>query len=79
MGEQIGKGRKLDDILGEMQSVAEGVPTTQAVMELARRYQVDMPITSAVHSVLFENKEVLTALSELMTREPKPERTGHPG
>src|SRR5687768_1166405 len=44
VGEQIGKGRKLDDILGHMDSVAEGVPTTGAVRELARRFDVDMPI-----------------------------------
>src|SRR5205823_14299931 len=49
VGEQIGKGRKLDDTLGHMDSVAEGVPTTKAVRELARRYDVDMPITEAVH------------------------------
>ena len=74
VGEQIGKGRKLDDILGAMQSVAEGVPTTRAVRELARRYNVEMPITDAVHSVLFEGKDVLHAVTELMTRDPKPER-----
>ena len=76
VGEQIGKGRKLDEILASMDSVAEGVPTTQAVHELARRYQVDMPITAAVHEVLFEGKDVFQALTELMTRDPKPERRG---
>ncbi len=73
VGEQIGKGRKLADILANMDSVAEGVPTTKAVRELARRYKVDMPITDAVYSVLFENKDVLHALTDLMTRDPKPE------
>jgi glycerol-3-phosphate dehydrogenase (NAD(P)+) len=75
VGEQIGKGRKLDDVLGKMDSVAEGVPTTKAVMELARRYNVEMPITEAVHAVLFEGKDVIHALTDLMTREPKPERS----
>jgi glycerol-3-phosphate dehydrogenase (NAD(P)+) len=74
VGEQIGKGRKLPDILNEMNSVAEGVSTTQSVRELGRRYRVEMPITEAVHSVLFEGKDVLKALSELMSREPKKER-----
>ncbi len=74
VGEQIGKGRKLDDILSEMSSVAEGVPTTQAVMELSRRHRVEMPITEAVHAVLFEGKDVIAALTELMSRNPKPER-----
>jgi glycerol-3-phosphate dehydrogenase (NAD(P)+) len=74
VGEQIGKGKKLQDILDKMDSVAEGVPTTKAVRELARRFDVDMPITEAVHAVLFENKDVLHALTDLMTRDPKPER-----
>jgi glycerol-3-phosphate dehydrogenase (NAD(P)+) len=73
VGEQIGKGRKLDEVLGAMQSVAEGVPTTQSVRELARRMAVEMPITDAVHEILFQNKDVLDALSELMSRQPKPE------
>jgi glycerol-3-phosphate dehydrogenase (NAD(P)+) len=75
VGEQIGKGRKLDDILSKMDSVAEGVTTTMAVRELSRRYRVDMPITDAVFAILFEGKDVFQALTELMTREPKPERT----
>lgn len=74
VGERIGKGQKLQDILETMDSVAEGVPTTRSVRELASRYDVEMPITEAVHAVLFEQKDVLHALSELMTREPKPER-----
>jgi glycerol-3-phosphate dehydrogenase (NAD(P)+) len=74
VGEQIGKGRKLQDILGDMASIAEGVPTTRSVYELARFYKVEMPITQAVYSVLFEDKDVLAALSELMSRLPKPER-----
>ncbi len=79
VGEQIGKGRKLDDILGKMDSVAEGVPTTRAVMELARRYDVEMPITEAVHAVLFEGKDAIHALTDLMTRDPKPERADASG
>jgi len=74
VGEQIGKGRKLAEVLAHMDSVAEGVPTTRSVMQLARRHQVEMPITEAVHAVLFEGKDVISALTDLMTREPKPER-----
>src|SRR5205085_1695628 len=76
VGEQIGKGRKLADILAKMDSVAEGVPTTKAVVQLARRHQVEMPITQAVHEVLFDGKDVIRALTDLMTRDPKPERSG---
>ena len=73
VGERIGKGKTLDDVLGAMDSVAEGVPTTRSVRELAVRYKVEMPITEAVYAVLFENKDVLQALTELMTRDPKAE------
>ncbi|CAA9385564.1 MAG: Glycerol-3-phosphate dehydrogenase [NAD(P)+] [uncultured Phycisphaerae bacterium] len=73
VGERIGKGQKLDDILGGMDSVAEGVPTTRAVRQLAVRYGVEMPITEAVHSVLFDGKDAIAALTDLMSRDPKPE------
>jgi glycerol-3-phosphate dehydrogenase (NAD(P)+) len=73
VGEQIGKGRKLNDILSEMNSVAEGVTTTQSVRELGRRFGVEMPITESVYEILFANKDVLEALSELMSRGPKSE------
>jgi glycerol-3-phosphate dehydrogenase (NAD(P)+) len=73
VGQEIGQGRKLADILGGMNSVAEGVATTQSLHQLARRFRVEMPITDAVHAVLFEDKDVLHALSDLMSRERKPE------
>jgi glycerol-3-phosphate dehydrogenase (NAD(P)+) len=73
VGERVGKGQPIEKVLASMDSVAEGVPTTQSVRELAKRYQVEMPITEAVYSVLFENKDVLHAISDLMTRDPKPE------
>ena len=77
VGEQIGKGRKLADVLAKMDSVAEGVPTTKSVRMLAQRYKVEMPITETLYSVLFENKDVIAALTELMTRDPKAERGVH--
>ncbi|HSI36271.1 MAG: NAD(P)H-dependent glycerol-3-phosphate dehydrogenase [Phycisphaerae bacterium] len=73
VGEQLGKGRKLDEILATMPSVAEGVPTTKAVMRLAERHKVEMPITQAVHAVLFEGRDAIKALTDLMTRDPKAE------
>ena len=73
VGEQLGKGRKLAEILEKMPSVAEGVPTTRAVLELAQRHRVEMPITQAVHAVLFEGRDVIAALSDLMSRDPKAE------
>lgn len=76
VGEQIGKGKKLDEVLSGMNSVAEGVPTTRSVMQLARRWDVEMPITEAVHSVLFDAKDPIDALTELMNRDPKAEWMG---
>ena len=74
VGEEIGRGRKLDDVLAGMASVAEGVPTTRALRVLARRHDVEMPIMESVHAILFDGKPVPAALHDLMTREPKAER-----
>jgi glycerol-3-phosphate dehydrogenase (NAD(P)+) len=74
-GEQLGKGRKLEDVLAGMTGVVEGVPTTKAVVLLAEKYRVEMPITQAVHAVLFEGLDPIEGISRLMTREPKAERT----
>ena len=76
VGEQIGKGRKLSEILESMESVAEGVPTTRGVAALAKRHRVAMPITEEVQAILFENKDAISALTDLMTREIKAE-TAH--
>jgi glycerol-3-phosphate dehydrogenase (NAD(P)+) len=73
VGEQIGKGRKLEQILDKMLMVAEGVNTTQCARELAARHSVEMPITEQVYQVLFESKSPLDAIDDLMGREPKPE------
>lgn len=74
VGEQIGKGQKLTDILASMSAVAEGVATTKSLFAMARSCGVDMPITARVHSVLFENQSPRLAISQLMTRAPKSER-----
>ena len=74
-GEQLGKGRTLQDILAGIASVVEGVPTTKAVRDLARRYNIEMPITEAVHAILFENVRPADALTQLMTRQSRAERT----
>jgi glycerol-3-phosphate dehydrogenase (NAD(P)+) len=52
VGEQLGMGRKLDDILSEMTMVAEGVRTAASAVELADRYSLDLPISRAVHQVV---------------------------
>ncbi|HWP81760.1 MAG TPA: NAD(P)H-dependent glycerol-3-phosphate dehydrogenase [Bacteroidota bacterium] len=73
VGEQIGKGRKLEDVLKEMVMVAEGVATTRSVYDLARKHHVDMPIVTAVYEMLFEGKDPYKATQELMTRDAKGE------
>lgn len=73
VGEQIGKGRKLEDVLKEMVMVAEGVATTRSVHSLARKHSVDMPICNEVYQILFEAKDPIRATYDLMTRDPKRE------
>lgn len=73
LGEQIGRGKTLDDVLGEMDMVAEGVRTTQSIHDLAQRHEVEMPITEAVYSILFENRRPREMVEELMTRSAKRE------
>lgn len=73
VGVELGKGRKLDEIVGEMREVAEGVKTTRAIYELGRRLNIDMPITASIYELLYENKPALEAANELMGRPLKRE------
>ena len=73
VGEQIAKGKKLSQLLEEMDQVAEGVLTTKSVCKLANKYNVEMPITKEIYNVLFEDKDLIKAVNELMVREPKSE------
>jgi len=74
VGLALGAGRALDQVLTEMDAVAEGVRTTRAARELAAAHGVEMPIVEAVYSVLYDNVDPTEALARLMAREPKPER-----
>jgi glycerol-3-phosphate dehydrogenase (NAD(P)+) len=73
VGEQIGKGLSLEEIEREMRMVAEGVSTTRSVVALADKYDVEMPITESVYSILFEGKRPEEAVYDLMTRTAKHE------
>ena len=73
LGEQIGKGKSPEQVQSEMQMVAEGVRTTKSVHELANKLGIEMPITSAVYSILFEGKKPEAAVKELMNRSAKNE------
>ncbi len=69
VGVELGKGRKLDDIIAGMHGmVAEGVLTTNAAVGLARRHKVEMPITEQMYAILHDGKSPKEAIRELMTR-----------
>jgi len=73
VGYELGRGRKLDEIVGEMREVAEGVKTARAAFELARRLDVEMPITTGVYQMLYEKKSPRELEIELMERPLKAE------
>jgi glycerol-3-phosphate dehydrogenase (NAD(P)+) len=74
VGVELGRGRKLPDILAGMHGmVAEGVFTTTAAVGLARIRGVEMPITEQMYAILHEDKDPRTAIAELMTRSGKSE------
>ncbi len=73
LGEQIGRGHTLDEVLETMEMVAEGVRTTQSIHDLARHHDLEMPITEAVHAVLFDDQDPREMVEELMTRAAKRE------
>lgn len=64
VGEQIGKGRKLDDILGEMNMVAEGITTIKSSIQLARRENVKLPLIEGLYGVLFNGKDPIKVLED---------------
>lgn len=73
VGEQIGKGKKLKDVLKSMQMVAEGVETCRSAYELAVKNHIDAPIINAAYNILYNDKDPIKATYELMTREMKSE------
>jgi len=73
VGQLLGKGRMLKDILASMHQVAEGVWTTLSVYERSRQIGLEMPITNEVYRVLYEDKDPRLAVQELMLREPASE------
>lgn len=73
VGLELGRGRKLDEILASLGQVAEGVKTARSARDLAKRTGVEAPITEQVYAILYEGKDPRQAVSELMMREPRPE------
>ena len=74
LGEALGRGESLEQYLARSPFVVEGVPTAKAVLALARKFRVEMPITAAVYAVLYERLDPLAAITRLMSRELKGER-----
>jgi glycerol-3-phosphate dehydrogenase (NAD(P)+) len=74
VGEQLGRGRGIDEIIAEMNMVAEGVNTTSVVLELARRNGVEMPIAEEIHAVLYEGASASRAYRGLRRRKAGHER-----
>jgi glycerol-3-phosphate dehydrogenase (NAD(P)+) len=69
----MAQGRTLDEVIDDMKMVAEGVKTTRAVLDLAAKFDVEMPIATHVGRVLYDGLGPREAMLSLMTREAKPE------
>jgi glycerol-3-phosphate dehydrogenase (NAD(P)+) len=76
VGEELGKGRSLDDIIASMNMVAEGVKSSKSISALAERQKVDMPIATRVRRILHEGADAAAMVEELLTRDPEPEFLG---
>ena len=73
VGVELAKGRPLKEIRSTMQNVAEGIDTTVAALDMAKKLGVDMPITLTTYKVLYKNLDTSQAIAELMERSPRPE------
>lgn len=76
VGRKLGEGMKLDEIISQMNMVAEGVKSSKAIVEIGRQADVEMPIAEGVVKVVHEGMDPRTMVKELMTREAKPEIYG---
>jgi len=77
LGEELGKGRSLTEVLDEMKMVAEGVSSTRAICDLAMRAEVEMPIAEQVAKLLYEGENPIDMAMSLLTREAKSEIDGY--
>lgn len=73
VGEQLGLGKSIGQIVGSMDMVAEGVETAKGVYRLSRKHKVPMPITTEVYQIICRNKKPGDALTDLMSRKAKAE------
>ena len=75
VGAMLGRGKKIDDILKELGSVAEGVKTSKAVCDLAKKLEVDVPVSSAIYEAVYTDITPEEVLSKLMNRKLKKEES----
>jgi len=75
VGEKIGRGKSLDNVTENMKMVAEGVNTCKAIPDLVDKYEIEMPISQSIHDILFNKKDPLKVVKELMTRKLGPENS----
>jgi len=73
VGERLGRGEKIADILGSMQMVAEGVWNSKVVHEIAQRLGVEMPICELVHALCYRDFDAHEAVRQIMSRDLKVE------
>lgn len=73
VGEQIGKGKSLEDVLSKMRMVAEGVKTTVSLKKLGEKLNLALPITEEVYQVLYQGKDPRLSVEDLMLRMPTEE------
>lgn len=73
VGSMIAKGKKIDDILSELGSVAEGVKTSKALCELAKKLNIDVPVSNAIYEAVYTNITPKEILDKLMNRKLKVE------
>ena len=74
VGQRLGKGESLAEIMASMKMVAEGIPTARSAWECARRLNIATPIIDRTYAVLYEQEKPIVALEQLLKREPKPEQ-----
>ena len=73
VGEKIGKGESLEEVTDNMKMVAEGINTCKTIPDLVDKYEIEMPISQSIYDILFNKKDPLKVVKELMTRKLGPE------
>ena len=72
-GEQIGRGKSINEVMSETEMVVEGLSTAKSAYHLSRKFEVEMPIIQKIYEIIYEGKDPAVAVEELMKRDPKEE------